>query len=652
MMRSVRYMMSGLMMMLAVSLSLASCSEADPADEGSKDPVSDLFDYSKMGGHPRLLLRDGDFDRMKEAISADDRLAVIHEAILSRADYHLTQGQMQYVKVGRRLLNESRRASERILFLAYSYKMTGDAKYLTKAENTINEVSAFADWNQSEHYLDVAEMAFGVAIGIDWLYHDLRPETLQAARRALKSYAFDTYLTDDGDIFRRSMSNWNQVCTAGLIAAAIACYEDAPHAMAEVIETLVENNRTHGMTIYNTDGNYSEGYTYWAYGTSYQVITMAALENIFGHDGGLKDSSQGFSKTGLWIMFMEGPSGKCFNFSDCNEPVYPRMPLWYISSYYTDASLLYKELQKIDDGSYGKSFEERRFLPLVQVFADASLLKGSPAAPVRKIWYGGETVETHPTVLVHTNMADPQKDYFLGMKGGRASTSHAHMDGGSFIFDAFGLRWAMDLGLQKYNGLEGYGIDLWNYGKESTRWNVFRLNNFSHNVITVNDNIYHFDGGSFLDKNFNVKRPAALGGRFICYPLNLYTGDDNDLVSPALTRTAELVPLVGAYPYELVITDEFTACAGKTPQIRWSMTTPASAEIVSDDCIKLTQQGVTMYLTSSEASGAELKAFARSADDLLSEWDEANEGVTLVGFEGRMTAGQKWTLTTRLSSAK
>ena len=133
-------MMSGLMMILAVSLSLASCSEADPADEGSKDPVSDLFDYSKMGGHPRLLLRDGDFDRMKEAISADDRLAVIHEAILSRADYHLTQGQMQYVKVGRRLLNESRRASERILFLAYSYKMTGDAKYLTKAENTINEV--------------------------------------------------------------------------------------------------------------------------------------------------------------------------------------------------------------------------------------------------------------------------------------------------------------------------------------------------------------------------------------------------------------------------------------------------------------------------------------------------------------------------------
>lgn len=639
-----------MMLAVLVSLSLFSCTEADSADQGAKEPVSVLFDYSKMGEHPRLLIRTEDFARMKDAIGSDRRLASVHEAIIARSEYHLTQGEMQYVKVGKRLLNESRRALERILFLAYSYKMTGESKYLTKAENTINEVSAFADWNQGEHYLDVAEMAFGVAIGIDWLHDDLKPETLQAAKRALKSYAFDTYMTEDGDGFRRSMSNWNQVCSSGLIAAAIACYEDDPHAMAEVIETLVENNKTHGMTIYNTDGNYSEGYTYWAYGTTYQVITMAALENIFGHDGGLKASSSGFSKTGQWIMFMEGPSGKCFNFSDCNEPVYPRMPLWYISSYYKDVSVLYKELPKIDAGSYAKSFDERRFLPLVQVFADASLLKADILPPNKKIWFGGETVETHPTVLVHTNIADPQKDYFLGMKGGRANTSHAHMDGGSFIFDAFGLRWAMDLGLQKYNGLEEYGIDLWNFGKESTRWNVFRLNNYSHNVITVNDNIYHFSGGSFLDKNFNISRPAALGGRYTCYPLNRYTGEDNDLVSPALTRTAELVPLVGAYPYELVITDEFTACAGKTPQIRWSMATPAKAEIVSDNCIELTQGGITLYLTSVEASGAVLKAFARDANASLAEWDESNDGVTLVGFKGEMAPGQKWTITTRLSA--
>ena len=614
--------------------------------EGTQKPESSaLFDYSQMGQHPRLLLRMDDFARMQSAIASDSRLATVHQHINDRAEHLLSQEPLAYQKVGKRLLNVSRAALERILFMSYMYRMTGEEMYLAKAESTLNEVSSFADWNQKEHYLDVAEMAFGVAIGLDWLYDELQQSTKDNAKRALKAYAFDTYMTEDGDVFRRSMSNWNQVCTAGLISAAIACYEDDPSAMAEIIETLVQSNKTHGMTMYNTDGNYSEGYTYWAYGTTYQVITMAALENIFGHDGGLKQSSAGFAKTGMWIMFMEGPSGQCFNFSDSNAPVYPRLPLWYISSFYKDASLLYKEVSKLEDGSYGKSFDERRFLPLVQVFADASLLKRNLYAPVQKVWFGGETVETHPTVLIHTDMSDPSKDYFLAMKGGRASTSHAHMDGGSFIFDAFGMRWAMDLGLQKYNDLEEYGIDLWNFGKNSTRWNVFRLNNLSHNVVTIDGNIYHNEGGAFLDKKYYTEKPGALGGRCTCYAANRYVSPDNDIVNP-LTRTAELV--ARGEGYDLVVTDALTAASGKAPEVRWAMATPAVAEIVSDQCIKLSQGGKVLYLTNSEASGAVLKAFVEDANT-GQPWDEINEGISMVGFEGKMTLGQKWTLTTRLS---
>lgn len=642
-------------LILILILSVMGCSKAGQPvtdnqsgqeQEGTQKPESSaLFDYSQMGQHPRLLLRMDDFARMQSAIASDSRLATVHQHINDRAEHLLSQEPLAYQKVGKRLLNVSRAALERILFMSYMYRMTGEEMYLAKAESTLNEVSSFADWNQKEHYLDVAEMAFGVAIGLDWLYDELQQSTKDNAKRALKAYAFDTYMTEDGDVFRRSMSNWNQVCTAGLISAAIACYEDDPSAMAEIIETLVQSNKTHGMTMYNTDGNYSEGYTYWAYGTTYQVITMAALENIFGHDGGLKQSSAGFARTGMWIMFMEGPSGQCFNFSDSNAPVYPRLPLWYISSFYKDASLLYKEVSKLEDGSYGKSFDERRFLPLVQVFADASLLKRNLYAPVQKVWFGGETVETHPTVLVHTDMSDPSKDYFLAMKGGRASTSHAHMDGGSFIFDAFGMRWAMDLGLQKYNDLEEYGIDLWNFGKNSTRWNVFRLNNLSHNVVTIDGNIYHNEGGAFLDKKYYTEKPGALGGRCTCYAANRYVSPDNDIVNP-LTRTAELV--ARGEGYDLVVTDALTAASGKAPEVRWAMATPAVAEIVSDQCIKLSQGGKVLYLTNSEASGAVLKAFVEDADT-GQPWDEINEGISMVGFEGKMTLGQKWTLTTRLS---
>ena len=642
--RAIIFLISMLAICCAEKESIRPGITTDPEDLCQPLPSVD-FDYSKIGEHPRLLLGMEDFARIQSAINSDDRLAKIHQHIVSRADYLLAQQPLTYQKEGKRLLNVSRAALERILYMSYLYRMTSQEKYLVKAEATLNEVSDFPDWNQNEHYLDVAEMAFGVAIGLDWLASDLQQTTKDKVKKALKAYAFDTYLAD-GDIFLRSMSNWNQVCTGGLISAAIACYEDNPQAMEVLIGTLVENNRTHGMTIYNTDGNYSEGYTYWAYGSIYQVITMAALENVFGHDGGLKDASSGFAKTGRWIMFMEGPSGQCFNFSDCNAPVYPRLPLWYISSFYKDASVLYKEISKIDNGMYGKSFEERRFLPLVQVFANASLLNRTIPAPVQKVWFGGETVETHPTLLVHTNISDPSNDYFLAMKGGRASTSHSHMDGGSFVFDAHGMRWAMDLGLQKYNDLELYGIDLWNYGKNSTRWNVFRLNNLSHNVITINGNIYHNEGGAFMDKKYYTERPNGLGGRCTCYAANRYVKPDNDIVNP-LTRVAELVSRGAAY--DLVVTDELTAAEGKSPHVSWSMATPATAEIISDTCIKLSQGDKDMYLTNSESSGAKLKAFVKDANT-GEPWDAVNEGISIVGFEGEMKSGQTWKLTTKLTS--
>jgi hypothetical protein len=56
--------------------------------------------------------------------------------------------------------------------------------------------------------------------------------------------------------------------------------------------------------------------------------------------------------------------------------------------------------------------------------------------------------------------------------------NHAHLDLGSFVLDADGVRWAEDLGSDDYN-LPGYFGD--------KRWTYFRLNNRSHNVITPGD---------------------------------------------------------------------------------------------------------------------------------------------------------------------
>ena len=53
----------------------------------------------------------------------------------------------------------------------------------------------------------------------------------------------------------------------------------------------------------------------------------------------------------------------------------------------------------------------------------------------------------------------------------------------------------------------------------------------------------------------------------------------------------------------------------------------------------------------SEASGAALKFFIRDANTEQT-FDEYNEAVSLVGFEGKMQSAQKWILSTRLSTTK
>ena len=70
---------------------------------------------------------------------------------------------------------------------------------------------------------------------------------------------------------------------------------------------------------------------------------------------------------------------------------------------------------------------------------------------------------------------------FLGFKAGENIGSHGHLDLGSFVLDADGQRWAMDLGSEADQGsynLPGY------FDTGARRWTYFRANNYSHNTVT------------------------------------------------------------------------------------------------------------------------------------------------------------------------
>ena len=614
-----------------------SSSQPDDEDDPSADP-NGIFDYSKIGEHPRLFLNAQDFDHLKQEITNNSTLKIIHEIIINRCNKEFVGAStLTYQKSGKRLLTVSRKALERICHLAYGYRMNNDYTYLNQAEKDIRSVCSFPDWNPT-HYLDIGEMALAVAIGLDWLYNDLQPETRKMAQTALENYAFKT-ATDPtySKQFIETTTNWNQVCNGGLLAAALVTYEKDKSRAVEIIEQSFNSNKTKGMTTYGTDGNYPEGYMYWGYGTTYQVILIAALEKVFNTDNGLSQTSAGFLKTAEYMLFMAGTTGKCFNYSDCTEPEEPKLPMWWFAKKQGHSSLLFNELRLLKKGAYASKFEERRLLPIIMGFIDSEQVKETISAPQKKLWWGdGDT----PVVLIHTDWTYSDTDKYFGMKGGRSNTSHGHMDGATFVYDAYGERWAMDLGMQEYAPLEAAGIDLWNSSQSSTRWSIFRLNNFSHNVITINNNQYHYQGKAFVRTDYMKAIGTKLGAKFECFGVNR-NGNDYDVDAPV--RTAEFIDNGG--DLELVIKDEIKSRANKTPLVRWAMATPATAEIISNHCIKLSQNGKILYLTVQEQNNHPftLKTWPASTDN---KYDEANPGVTMVGFEAQMSAKDTRVFTT------
>ena len=101
---------------------------------------------------------------------------------------------------------------------------------------------------------------------------------------------------------------------------------------------------------------------------------------------------------------------------------------------------------------------------------------------------------------------DSKEDTYLGVKGGSPSTSHAHMDAGSFIFERDGVRWAMDLGMQSYITLESKGVDLWNMSQNGQRWEVFRLSNIAHNTLTINGERHLVKSNAPITRTFESKK--------------------------------------------------------------------------------------------------------------------------------------------------
>lgn len=570
-------------------------------------------DLSRLADHPRLLLPKGAEKKLLKQINRDAVWKEIHTATLGEADRIITLPVSERIKTGMRLLAVSRENLRRIFILSYAYRMTGQEKYLVRAEQEMLKAASFSDWNPS-HFLDVGEMTMALGVGYDWLYPALSEASRRTIREAIVEKGFKPSYDTAYNWFVDAEHNWNQVCNGGLAFGAIAVAESEPEWAQKIIDRAIDKVRL-PMRHYAPDGAYPEGPGYWGYGTLFNVLLIGGLESTFGTDYGLSQMP-GFMQTGTYEMQMVSPLIKHFNYMDNSyEPESSSAPFWFYSKT-QDPSVLCQQVSILQRDT-AKKYLKDRVLPAMLIWGAGAPMEKA-IAPQETFWAGrGNT----PVCVMRSGWGDPNAR-FVGVKLGSPSINHGHMDVGSFVFEADGVRWAIDLGSEDYNTTETRGVDLWNMAQQSQRWDVFRYNNRSHNTLTFNDKLQRVNGSAQI-----IESDSATARRFVKTDLTPVYAGQVDKVE----RTISLVD--NDY---LLIEDEITAGKNYT-RMRWTLMTRATPKILSDNTVMLEQDGKRCLLKI-ESETPIVWRFEKTPT--VNTFDSPNPDVTMVVFDTDLKRGE------------
>ena len=562
--------------------------------------------------HPRLLLPRGEEQRILREVASDPLRRKLHDAIIAGADEMLGLEPIQRIQIGRRLLDKSREGLRRSFFLSYAWRTTHDARYLRRAERELVTIAGFSDWNPA-HFLDVAEMTMAMAIGYDWLYDGLSDRARVAIRDAIVSKGLDPSLNAKYNSWLGVSNNWNQVCNAGMAYGAMAVYEDQPARSRAIIDRAI-GSVVLPMSDYAPDGAYPEGYGYWGYGTSFNVLLLAALQGVYGSDFGLA-ARPGFLKTASYLENMTGPTGAAFNYSDSGAGGGLEPAMFWFAETLHDPGLLFVERARLEHVAPERLARDR-LLPAAMVFGRGIDL-GASTPPRSLVRVGGGK---NPVALMRTSWTDTSA-IFVGVKGGSASDNHAHMDAGSFVLDAGGVRWAMDFGAENYNQIEQAGVDLWNRAQSSPRWQVFRYNNLAHNTLTANGALQDVAGRATI-------RGTSSSPNFLAAVVDL-----SPVYVSSLASAARGIAIVDGD--HVVVRDEVRSLPQATT-LRWTLVTPAAVRITGPRSAELTKDGRTLQLTVVEPEVVTMKTWPTVSPHA---YESSNAGTTMVGFEFVLPAG-------------
>ena len=566
--------------------------------------------------HPRLFVKRPDaFVKIRAVIDQKPEWKMIRDWIVKEADVELKKEPVQRAMQGMRMQGQHE-VEKRLGLFAAAYWLTEKPEYAERGKKELLSAAAFENWNPN-HFLDTAEMTLGVALGYDWLYDTLDDATRKTVCAAIRDKGLKQALAKKY-FWSKGNNNWSQVCWGGMVAGALAIRDQEPALALEIIHTAV-TSVPYSIKPYEPNGCYPEGPGYWTYGTTYYVYMMDLLRKALDTDFGLYDLP-GFAKTGDFINVATGPSGKFYNYADGGDGRGHLLALWWLALRSGRPDWLGREIADV-----------REAVRLND--PNKTGLRGMAFPVLLLLWY--QDTDAHaknqmplnwaseghvPIIVMRTSWDDPNAGY-LATKGGPAVQNHGHMDSGSFIYEADGIRWAVDLGSQSYYSIEKLGMNLWNSAQNSDRWKIFRLSSASHNVVTIDGQLHVAKGfGKVVAFDNDPQLPHTvidLG--------EVYAGQ-----AKSATRACALLPSRTG-----VIQDRLT---GVKPgaKVRWAMVTNAKSCAAQGNDMVLKDGGKSLTVRAVAPASVEWKVTDLTKPP--NAWDVANKGSSMISFEAEAPA--------------
>ena len=419
-------------------------------------------------------------------------------------------------------------AQSRFINFAVAERLENKGRFIQPLDDAIKQFCALKSWVLPAHdagavvydgkstYSDLGAATAGgeLAIAINLLRDKLPRETVELATREIERRVLAPYekaIEDDsvkagiGMWWVRTTNNWNAVCSAGTLAAALNLIQ-SKERIAYYIAATEYFSEKYFMKGFSSDGYCSEGMSYWNYGFGNYLYLGALARNA---TNGKVDFFR-FDKIRAILEFAPNLEIDKYNyavFADC--PTNARPNATYVG--YLSRLKGYGYLE-FEEKGLGQNFGVGDLIQTTSIGYDEEIVFDETDAEASKYEPPIRTeFQDAGVVICRPNPNVTGKYFAIAFKGGTNAEMHNHNDVGSYsllVGDNTPGDAKPDVYVSRDPGGETYTARTFS----SRRYEGELLNSFGHPVPRIDGTLQSPGGesrGVFLEKSFTDELDVA-----------------------------------------------------------------------------------------------------------------------------------------------